>query len=722
MSGSDRRTRALVTANSGNITGLVRKASAVSEQVTVRKSDYSIYQAVITNPVDVALTNEQIAIYISFDRGECKNEACIELYDGSTLVPFQWEADVHPNPKIAEDFGTYADTTLKNGTIWFLGSLSVGQTKTYTIKVYEKDRSNSYATPVQYNIIDGTTTDNRKEELLANSVAIRLHENLGWLIRYVYVSGVEMVGGIVFQRAAITNNAYATIDSNVFANLSGVSRSVSGSGVVFKDFISTFSYAYNTNIVVTSKIRMWANGKFDVNIMTRTIADIASGVLNAVNFKISMQKVGEVAGTGYKGIKSGSTSLLSVVKYFQYIPDGNTNAYPAQLLGSNDASFTYLFTFWANTNPTTFAIPKDSYYSSSYHFTGNVDVANSTSLTNAINTMRNAPRTTATKHSSRTLKSRLVGLSKAFVLLNADKAQTETAFPLLNALVDLTRNEINGVDGFTNSLAMFKAGINSTYGGGTATSIYATYPARGIEYLGRDMSAIKYFKAKCVRQGLMNEVAYFNSLIHAVADTFVSIEAYSGGGGNVYLSSTVFDNMNAEACAMHFIKQSLDVIENTTRRACYNRIKARFEGGLLYKNILPYSIGQEVITQQISHYHGFSTYDYVQAVDTPSYHTYNYIMDYNTPSGFTKEIGYSYTNSRWGFVHTAFYAAFVLYKAGTISTLQQACAIVEHIVSRCYPNGYHEYPLDGWTPNQASYVSIEIQIVCQIVLEELLFS
>ncbi|SDW22476.1 hypothetical protein [Paenibacillus sp. PDC88] len=698
------------------------KLNTFNESLEINRIDYRLYQAVLQNPLDIPMVQEQMAIYIVFKKGECATTNYIEVYDSNNdLVPFQWEADKHPNPSIDDDFGSYDDGSLKCGYLWLIASLSPGESKVFTIRVYDKERLNTYPERVLHNVIQSTPGTVR-EELIANNVGLRFHEDLGFLLRHVFVNGIDLVGGTVLQRVAIKNNTYSDINSNVTTETTNINRTVSGSGVVFKDYISSFKYKYNEGITVTSTVRLWANGKFDMHFFVRADADIAAGVLNGVAFKLAMQKSGEVSGEGYKGIKVGDTSLLTQIKYFQYIPDNNPaeNRYSAQVLSSNDAGFTYMNATWYNTSPKTMNIPNGSYYSAKFHFTTGTDVAVSKNVTDTVNRLMNTPRSVATKESKEVLRRKAIALSKVFINLNAEKALTETNFPLLRSLIHLAYAEINGIDNFDTSWGLFKSALDVTYGGGTVTGIFGVYPNRGLEYIGRDMSALEYFRAKCAQKGKVKELEFVESVIHALADAIVLMEEFSGGNGKITLSTLVSDNMNAEACALRYLKSSLNLQKNPTREAAYNRVKVRFESGPLYKNILPYAIGQEVFTQQLSHYHGFSLFDYTKAVSIPSFHIYNYLLDYSTPAGFIKEVGYNYINSRWGFVHTAFYSAVVLYRAGTISSLQQSCAILEHVISRCYPNGYHEYPLDGWKPNQESSVSIECQIVCELVLDEIL--
>lgn len=686
--------------------------------------DYSIYQAIFQNPLDTPLVNEQAAIYIKFKVGECASADCLEVLVAGEAVPFQFEADVHPNPRIATNLGAHGDGSLKSGYIWIM--VDIEESLEVVIRVHAQAQEHNFTPAVVHRVI-GSTPGSGQEALEAGGVSVRLNENAAWGIRYLYIDGVEMVGGIVSQRTTIRNNLYEDIHSNTAAAVQGLTRTVNGSGAVFRDYDVSYRFAYNENIKVTTKIRMFSNGKYELTSRVYVLSDLEAGVLNGVYFRTAFQNVGAIKGggfdgEGYRGLTVSGKSLLYQVKYFQYLPDGNPkeNGYSAQTSASEDDGFVYLTNFWYNTSPKTLALKKDSYYTSVLLFNPRADLSSAPNISKYVTMGMNTPRTAATKTFRDGLVQQVATLAKEFVRLNADKAISSSNFPMLRALVQLTRNEIYGEDDVTEPYTTLKNAVQYLYGGGTASGIYSAYPARGIEYIGRDMSALKHFRNKFIALGREEDVVYIERVMHALADAFILIEEYSGGEGKITLSSTVGDNMNAEAAAMKFLKQSLDLEEdNADRLACYMRIKNRFEGGLLYRNILPYAIGQNVFMQQLSHYHGFSVYDYLEAVDSPSFHAYNYIMDYSTPSGFMKEVGYNYTGTKFGLTHTAMYSAAVLHHVGTISTLQQSASILEHLVSRCYPTGYHDPIIDGWKNTDPSSPLIECQVACEIYMGEL---
>ena len=720
----------LATKQQGKLDAIARKKSNGVTQV--KKQDYSIFQASPTNPLNVSYTNTPTAFYVSFERGECKDTTYIEVYDNTgALVPFQWEDDVHPNPKIGESFGAYSDGSLKCGKIWVIASLSAKETKTYTIRIYEIARSNTY-TPVVVQTVTDATPGAIKEQIIVGSLKLIFHQTIGYMIRYLYVDNVLMNGGAPTQRISIVNNAYASIDSASAANTQNVTRSMSGSGVIFLDYVSTFNFAYDANHLVTSRIRVWANGTFDVKVTFTAVNDIASGVLNGVAFKFAMNKATTVTATsvtdeGFLAIKNSAKDVALQVKYYQYQPDGNTNTYSNIVdTPTSDAGDNYLNLTWSNTNPTTFAISKGSQYSCQCHFvtSGNgLDTSDSTNVTAWRDRMMNRLTATATAKSVANLESRLFGLAQTFFDLNYDKAKSITNFNGLWSLIDLTKNKLSGEDKVKENIDSFYSVMTSRYSGGTSNGIYSAYTGgRGIEYIGRDTSGLRYLVKECQLMGYGEYANRLSLTIHNVADFYVQVESVYGSIGAIPLQSGTVnnDNLNAEASAMAALKLSLDIKADATRQAAYDRIKSRFEGSIKYQTILPYAWNWKTIKDPYAHYHCFSVFDYFHSVDTIPFDYTNYIMDISCPSGAVKEYGYNWNPGRFGFIHTTLYGVYALRKAGTISTLQQACNMLEHVVGKCYPSGFHEFPLNGWTALSASIDSpIEMQVICYLILDEL---
>ena len=115
-----------------------------------------------------------------------------------------------------------------------------------------------------------------------------------------------------------------------------------------------------------------------------------------------------------------------------------------------------------------------------------------------------------------------------------------------------------------------------------------------------------------------------------------------------------------------------------------------------------------------------SLFDYLQAVENPPFSIRQLAFEVSSGSGQIKEIGYDYLQTRRGLASTAVYLACILYKAGNISDLEQACKILEHIISSMYPNGGHVFPMDGWSndDNPIASTPIESQALIETILSE----
>ena len=707
----------------------------------VRKSEYGIYQAVLKNTISVSRTNDIAGLQIWFDQGECGNTNRIEVYDSANvLVPFQWEDDKHP--RTGASLGAYSDNSLKCGTIWIkVPSIGANASLTYTIKIYEADRSNSYTAAVTTAVVDNTVGA-VIENLLANGVEVRFNQVAGYLLSTVLVNGQTMTNTLLAQRVAIRNNAYAELDNATPANIQNASRTVTGSGVLFMDFTATYQYTYNTNITVKSVCRLWANGQFDVNPVVLVTGNLASNVLNGVSFKMSIKQSFTVVGgtdEGYTSGKVGTSSIALQGKYLQYEADGNTVQTQSYILTpltvQNFVSSTdvYLYMLWTNTSPNTFAISSGAQYSAMFHYVTSqqgFDNQVAQSVTDFKNRVMNKLVAASTKYSKNYLIDRISALAAAYLEFNYDRAMSTTAFKGAWAIIQLASDKLQNIDSIKSIVDGFYAdSLNVNYGGGTQAGFYSAYTGgRGIEYIGRDMGSLRYLIKECEAMGYGDYLNRLYTVAHNLADFFVQVETFSGGTGAIILSPAGggnTDNLNAEATAMRHLKQSLDIREDATRRTVFNRVKAKFEASLLYQNILPQAPGNKTIKDPHSTYHGFSIFDYIQAVDTPSFDTTSYILDYSSPSGSIKEYGYDTWHSRRGFPHTALYAAYALRQAETLSSLQQAANIIEHMVSKCYPSGWSEYPFDGWTYVGAGGLSAEINtpialaIACHIILKEL---
>jgi hypothetical protein len=707
-----------------------QKASNFTDFV---KRDFRYYQAVVKNPLnDIAYTNEPVGIYVSFEPNECKSINCIEVFDSNgNLIPFQWENDKHVNPLIGTNIGEHSNGYLANGTIWILSNFAPNEEKTFTIKVYENERSNTYTSNVTHTVVDASN-----EHLLANGVKVDFTEWNNFMPMKVTVDGADVTNtNIAFGSISVFHNDTNRTEYNSqrltqeVANVIPFSHEALGSGVVFMEMVSIFKFKLNSNIRAVTKTRLWANGKIDTDDFV--FFDVTMNPLTGVVFKYKWDRLGtgrvyEVEkSSSYRLVETNSSKVrLGVLHDIQRQTNESNHGYVEHLDWSaiGDPNQTKLHSGWKNSSIFSTSIPVNSFWSSRMRFSFKGFTQNDY-LTEA-NRLMNRIHTRATKMNATDLKQRFVTLSKMFLENMFEHNKNNTVFPGCKVVANLALMKMSGRDLLPKIKYDFDNMISNLYHGGSTDGIWTAFMTdnRSIAFIGRDMYSLKYLRKEYESRSVSSTVTYITNVTHNLADFFVRLETESGGEGKVSLTNDLAnDNSNAQSSAMKFIKWSLDIEENATRRSCYDRIKARYLTQFVYRNREPYSIGQNISLYVTNHYHAFSVSDYLDSEPNPNeFAPRQFVMEYTSPAGQTKEIGYQFTRERRGLMITGFYAAAILFKMGNVSDLQQACSIIEYNLSKSYPTGWHEYPVDGWKRDNADSSSgdlIETQILGECILQ-----
>lgn len=685
----------------------------------------AIYQAVVKNPSNVNYENKPFGIYISFEKGECPSEKRIVVKNAFGMVlPSQWEEDRHP--RTGEKMGAWEDGSLKNGTIWTLGNLNVGETKVFTIEVSAQDVNQKDNVP--QTIVEADV----QESYLANGITYLTHKNASWGILSVTKDGTDLALNTALQATSIKNDAYTDLNSSKTGNTTVISKTIEGTGVVFKDIISKFSYVYNSNIVATFRTRIWANGDVDWETKTETIADVASGVLNGVMEKIQWNPISGATLQAhdhelYSSETGSGHRILAGFRWHQrHGEDYDSNNYP--IVTNSVTGKAYVG--WQNASPNTFSIPNKAYWTANAYVSLAFDNVDNERLRRI-----NRLFTRASKENARTLKRKFNSLAKFYVenMRDWNLFNGQNLFPGINGLESIGLTKLSGDDLYTHAVNRFDLAL-SYYSGGTKEGFVNAWQTenwrRGIQYIGRDMSILTYLHKEAVKRNDLDVVITTENVIHNLADAFVEIEALSGGQGKVALRGdgvmeTTTDAMNPEATAIKYIKQSLDLLDNDIRKNCMNRIIERFNNTVQYNTRLPYAKIEldtyyDFLVNPRLHYHAFALFDYLQAVENPPFDIRQLAFEVTNGSGQIKEVGYQYQQERRGLASTAVYLACVLYKAGNISDLEQACKIVEYIITNMYPVGGHIHPIDGWsnTDQAISGFPLETQALIETVLSQ----
>ena len=666
-------------------------------------TDITYYQAVVKNPIDVAYTNMPIALKVNFSRGEVPtiDYLIVKKADG-TILPFQWEGAIHPNYLATENLAAYSDGSLKSGKLWIMDSLAISATNVYTIEAHSTLQGNVFTVKVIYSQ-NVTAPTAPKDDFNCGIVAIEFDYTVGgYQLKQYTINGVATnhSGDLLFM-PFIKDTAVASVNAmNLTTTLWNLSKSYKGEGIVFIDYTVVSILATNTNIQITTRYRIFANGMIDIDcrflaldtLLVRQVQGFGGAFKTLIGSDRAFTTINN----------SGCTSVLT---------NGNASV-TYQILNTllavdtTDVSITYntqignpatsdvngVSVFWSSSGDK--IIPKNSFfYIKSYILPF--------ASTNIPMNMLSAH---ATKYSKTELQQRYLALCKKFVD-HMHGFAFGTTFLGLKAYESLAYNKLNNiVREYENdtSISDFITGLTTKYGGYTENNFQSKWlsgEGYGVEYIGRDTSPIMIFRQQCLDANKTTSYNTLTTIIHSLADFYVWLETYSGGLGNIKLQSYGEDNMNAEATAMKALHNSLNIVADTTRQATYNRIKARFESTIQYKNILPYSATLPLYRWSQSHYHAFSLFEYLDTISDVSTLTFDlasYINQNVTSSGKLVEIGFEATPTRFGFVHSSSYMAYIMYLYGTISSLETACKLMENIISKCYPNGGHQFPLDGW--------------------------
>ena len=685
----------------------------------IKKSDYSYYQAVVKNPLDITC-NKAVGIYISFDNQEIKNENQLDVIDNGNKIEFQFEEDITPLPSNEKKIGKYNDGCLKNGTIWVMVNLEPNEERVITIKVSSDEHDNNFSELVTF---DDTTN---KKHINVKDVTLEFNKSNGYILNKITKNEYDYLTSSTTSRIAIKNNTYSDIEN--WGTTTNNSYECVGTGVIFRDFISSGEFVYNNNICYKQKVRVFNNGDIEIYNKVYFKNNIASGVVNGVIFKNRVTSLGgskEGDGKSYVGSVNSDKKILILCDNLNNRPEYPDTTKYAHTRGIADNGTNIDCNIgWQNVSPNTCAIPKTSWFSAKFFISLEFDTIN-----NELNRLGNPIFTRATKNSINELKLKLIELGKEYLLHNRNynEATNNTAFYGCSALELLALHETLGIATIEQVENIFNLALKK-YNDGKINGFFDRWNGTngvtfaGVEFSGRDMAILPYLLKYYQRENKHEKAEKVKNIIHNYATDILKIEEASGGNGMVKLrnDNNGGDNCNGEATALKFLKLSLDLIENNVKRECYNRILARYNSSLQLKNKTAYSVYRELVLEPTSHYFAFATAYYCKGVEKEQweYNTRSYIMQMCSPSGYVKEEGNNYQPTRRGLLSTALYMASVLYSNGSISDLEQACKNIEYILSKKYPYLGFEFPIDGWN-NQDEHKwssSIESQIVSEIVL------
>lgn len=701
------------------------------------KKGYFFMTAIVTNPLsDIVYTNKPVGIYASFEEGEVPSISYLTVLDSSNnVVPFQWEDAIDPRSLTTlspKSYGHYPDGSLRHGTIWIVvPSLAAGATAIYTIKVSESPVAQAFSQKVilMHNV-NGVEDDIAVDNFLMTITSAR-----SWLPEKIKINSVDMNPGYPAIYISILDNTYAFVDTRTLANVTVLSHYSAGNGVVFLDYCTKLTFKYNANITFVVRVRVWANGKYDVDCMAVATAAISDGVFNGISFLMQLDytniascakisNIPQQAWAAENATYQMLTGLRSVSLNSEYTGAGyaDSNFFPPWS-NLSDGGRLINAGGWQFSTPKTKAISLGVYQQFRLYFSCQYGQGNSAS---EILRCMNPIYTRATKDSMASLKRRLVDLTKYYIETAKNWIDINqstgiyTDFGGAQSLLQYGLMKISQISSYT--LATTKAKLDTVmtniYGGGTAAGFVnfwaSSSPQHGWEYISRDTSVLIILYKAYIAAGDSPSAAAIATYIHNLADAAVTMEVDAGSNGSMWVHGGIgdqIDNYNAEASALQALAASLFITSNSTRQATLNRIATRFATAAEFRNRTPHlqsaggnSVDQSIIYPDI-HYHGYQCYEAFSANDLLSLgitlpSARQYAFECSTPGGQIQGIGFEYQEGKRGFILTSMYIIALMARwGGNASDLQQAVSVFEHVLSRhneSSSGGIIENPLDNW--------------------------
>ena len=702
--------------NASNYTDVI---STINSAIIDRNinTDYKIYKAQLDYNGNENLTNVPIEIKINFEIGECKDVGCISINNSTRTLSFQWEGVKQTNPFMIRDISLYGDGSLKSGSIWILDDLKVGQSNIYDIYVHNQSVSKTYDKAIIKNESGSDITftiGNVKIIFNITTKTYKYYKNDN-LLSYGTNPNRTLYDAFIKDS---TGTSYSCIDINSFFD---TEYTISGNGTVFYEIKRIFTHK-TTKAKLTIIDKILGDGTIISDIIMQPTTILTSNNIKAFGVKTAINK--DVNFTynvnrrnGEFETTFGTGEKLNYKFYNAFVVQDYSN--PSQNYSSNllsvieDSKEIGLNCYWENAD---IQLNSESIFRVRLYISSTLNCHNLT----------NFPITFATIDTVKIGKDRLIKNMKKFIDYMTNENEFSDLFKPLKVYVNLCRGLIDGTLNLT-LIDNYLTELKNKYGNCTTDGFKNTYlNGKGIEYIGRDTMPLVDIKKICSKFNI-NKINEINEIIHNLADFYVWCETYSGGNGKIKLKYDFPDTMNSEATAMKSLYNSLKLVENTTRRECYNRIKSHFDSQVQYNNLLPYSSDGDIIDvvrYQQQHYQAFALFEYLDAVDTlPSSFNISQTIFQNVNScGKIDELGSEYTSIRFGFIHSSLYWACVLRKYNTPSSLECANRLVENVLSKCYATGGHMFPLDNWKLTSGGTIDqiIEVSICYNTILKHLL--
>ena len=699
-----------------------KKNIELLKEVLSKRNEYSFgmkdiiyYEAEVKNPLQYDLSNTEIGLKINFDLGECRDSSNIRITRDGILIEHQFEGDVHPNYNITDDIATHSDGSLKSGILWIIDDVPSGKTNKYTIEVSTSQFTLGFSDKITTSI-DTSVEFNPKDIFAVGINKFQFDsESGGHHLRRYYQNDVEVgaIDRLIFM-------PFIKVDStDIEANSQNVNstKKIEGDGVVYKDYIVSNTFK-NYPIVFETKYRVFANGRLDIKTVLKSTGNTK---LKRYGIKVrGLNSVGEsytaLQGGMYREFDNGNS--LFVKSYNCNLRKNNITNKEHNVINFCDTTQALVGMYFEESDAVD--INKNSFYDVKLSISRVKHDAERTE-----ETLMNRLFCHATKYTHDELKRRYLSLCDKFTSHMHKFGFWKSTFIGLYWYEKFCVEKLYGRDGnISTAIDGYINDMNTKYENMTTEGFKSQYtPEKGIEYIGRDTAPIIFFLKEAKLQGKTNSYNHLLQSIHNLADFYVWCENTSGESGRINLKLNSGEALNGSATALKALNYSLSIIEDMTRRDCYNRINTRLKESILFGNIIPNGRGESLVDKAQIHYSNFTLFEYIDAVNNSlDFDSSIYINQTVNASGMILESGYNFNPGRFGFVHTSTYAGYIMYKYNTISSLQTACVLMENVIKNCYPSYYHTFPIDRYN-KVADTIDQPIEVQsCYQALMELVYS
>lgn len=730
------------------------------------------WQAELSNPLtDTAYTDAPVGIHVSFERGQCLGEDYLRLRrDDGVYLPFQYEAARDPRTGLL--LGEYyPDGSLRDGTLWvILDNLPAGGSRLFTLEIWETPRNNAFPPRIVFSQPNTfrdtfTATYQRSGEGAARVYAYTFSSTRNWALNAV--ERTDSAAPMVFDVSASTSsflnalyydNTGAEYTSNNGALTTLISRTTGVSGVVYVDYETVWTLTYESNIRVTTKTRIFANGESRVSMVFDVLATVAGpkirGLSMDVRPKILTTPV-ESSQRAYGAQEQASNQLLIGFDESQFwseavpakTPYFTARVYMRSTLGKIQFG-------WQNSNVT---LPAGLRLE--YRAYIQPDYGNGTHSTQVLRA-NNRLWTRATGLSVSEAKSEALALQSAMLRAFTAYNAANPPMPGLHALALIGVQRVTGFNQGLDPRSWLQTMLDTRYGGGTKAGFFTAWSnnSYGLQHQGREVVALWHYRNDRIQRGDGAGAAWAEGYIHTWADAVVDMETDSrtrwmalGVGddpGRIELSPSQANPLNAATSALVILAMSLNLTANSTRLACFQRIATRWATrGIEHRNKLPRSASEDntaalvtVARDEATRTYPLNTYNSIIALSS-TYCLYSILDAHNAnklyplgvalPSvrqmayqvfnaaGQAREYQTEFDTDRRGLASKQLMAAALLIEhGGRLSDYAQAIVLLRHVWSRRYPNNGREHPLDGWFMKDGLPVNMAIDT--QLLTEPML--